>query len=254
MRKWLVTTGALLAACVCLLAATAGAATVKVGKLVIHADGSFEPRALPKWAFAPIRFRGYGEIDTTDGSLPPAAKHLEAEFDHDGRLTTAGLPVCQPAKLEGATTGQARRRCGRAIVGTGNVGATVPLAGFGRVGLQVPLSIFNGPRVDGDPTAILHARAPFPISETYVIVAPIERRRGLYGYRTAFDIPPIAGGAGTLTYIDVDVGRRYRAGGVEHSYVSARCSDYILQVRGYISFADGTIVYGSFFKACHPKP
>jgi hypothetical protein len=32
--------------------------------------------------------------------------------------------------------------------------------------------------------------------------------------------------------------------------VSARCSDGILQTQGYLSFADGTVIYGSLFRAC----
>jgi hypothetical protein len=95
-----------------------------------------------------------------------------------------------------------------------------------------------------------HAQAPFPIAETYVVVVPIERRSGLYRYRTEFDVPSIAGGLGSITRVQIKVGRRYRAGGRERSYVSARCSDYILQTKGNFRFADGTVVYGSAFKAC----
>lgn len=244
----------LLAASVALSVAVSGAATVRVGTLVLHADGSFEPRLLPKRSYAPIRFQGYGEIKTTNGSLPPAVEHVKLDFDRDGHLTTAGLPVCPPGKLESATPKQARSRCGESIVGTGHLAAAVPLAGLGRVSLTSPLTIFNGPRQGGDPTVVLHAQAPFPVSETYVVVAPIERRKGIYGYRTEFDIPPIAGGLGSLTRIDAKVGRRYRAGGGERSYVSARCSDYILQTQGYFSFSDGNVIYGSVFKACRPRP
>jgi hypothetical protein len=119
----------------------------------------------------------------------------------------------------------------------------------------VPLTLFNGPPQNGNPTVLGHARAPFPISETYVIVAPIEKRRGgIYGYRTSFDIPRIAGGFGSLTRIDAKIGRSYRSGGRKLSYVSARCSDYILQTRGFFGFADGTIIYGSAFKTCTPLP
>ena len=163
-----------------------------------------------------------------------------------------GLPA---PKLEGATTAQARQRCGKAIVGTGHIEAAVTLAGLARIDLRVPLTLFNGPRRDGNPTVLAHARAPFPISETYVIVAPIERIHGsIYGYRSEFDIPPIAGGFGSLTRIDAKIGRRYRFQGRERSYVSARCSDYILQTRGFFSFADGTVIYGSAFKGCTPRP
>jgi hypothetical protein len=254
-RKRLLRTAATLAICVTTLAglATADAATVRVGTLVLQADGGFSPRLLPKHNYAPIRFQGYGDIKTTNGSLPPALQHVEVDFDRDGRLTTAGLPICAPGRVEGASPQQARSRCPGAIVGTGRIGAAVPLPLLGRIDLLSPLTLFNGPRQDGDPTVILHAQAPFPISETYVVVIPIERRGGrTFGYHSSFDVPPIAGGLGALTHIDVKVGRRYRAGGGERSYVSARCSDYILQTQGYFSFADGNVIYGSVFKACQP--
>lgn len=233
----------------------ASAATVRVGTLVLHADGGFEPRVLPRRRFAPIHFQGYGQIGTTDGSVPPALEHVKLEFDRDGRLTTAGLPTCQVGQLEGATTVQARRRCHGAIVGTGHVAAVVDLAGLARIRLKAPLTLFNGPRHRGSPTVLGQARAPFPISETYVIFAPVERiHNGVYGYRSEFDVPPIAGGFGSLTRIDAKIGRRYRTGGRKLSYVSARCSDYILQTRGLFSFADGTVIYGSVFKPCTPRP
>jgi hypothetical protein len=251
MRRWVLGFG-VIAASAALLAGASGAATVRVGTLVLHADGSFEPRLLPKRVYAPIRFEGYGEVMTTTGALPPALEHVKLDFDRDGHLTTAGLPVCAPSKLEGATPRQARNRCSTSIVGTGHLAAS--LAGLGGLSLSSPLTIFNGPRQDGNPTAVLHAQAPFPVSETYVIVAPIERRKGTYGYRTEFDIPPIAGGLGALTRIDAKIGRFYRAGGAARSYVSARCSDYILQTQGYFSFADGNVIYGSVFKACTPRP
>ena len=82
----------------------------------------------------------------------------------------------------------------------------------------------------------------------------IERRSGAYGYRATFEVPEIAGGFGALTHADVKIGRRYRFHGAERSYVSARCSDYILRTRGTFSFADGTIVSGAVFKTCRPLP
>lgn len=254
MRRQVAIGGMLLIACVALLAGIGDAATVRVGRLVLRADGGFEPRLLPKRAFAPIRFQGYGEVKTTDGSQPPALTHVKLDFDRDGRLATTGLPVCQPTELESASPKQARGRCRGAIVGVGSIAADVPVAGSGRIDLTSKLTLFNGPRQGGDPTVILHAQAPAPVSETYVVVIPIERRHGAWAYHAEFDVPPIAGGSGSLTYIEAKIGRRWRSGGVERSYVSARCSDYILQTQGYFSFADGNVIYGSVFKACRPTP
>jgi len=252
MRKRLLVVGALLVTSAVLVAG-AGGATVRVGTLVLRADGGFEPQVLPKRSYAPIHFQGHGDIETTDGSVPPALQHVKLDFDRDGRLTTAGLGFCPPARIEAATPEQARQSCRGAIVGSGHLAATVPLAGFGRIELRSPLTLFNGPRRDGNPTVVVHAQAPFPIGETYVVIVPIERRHGIYGYRASFDVPPIAGGLGALTHLDARVGRRYRVGGAERSYVSARCSDSILQTQGFFSFADGTVIYGSVFRVCRAQ-
>lgn len=253
MRRGLLAIAALLSICFALPAISTGAGTVRVGTLVLHADGGFVPQLLPKRAFAPIHFEGYGQIRETDGSVPPALQHVKLDFDRDGHLTTAGLPVCRPSQVEGASPRQARQRCASAVVGTGRIAAAVPLPLLGRIEMRSPMTLFNGPRRDGDPTVVLHAQAPFPISETYVVVIPVERRGGTYGYHAEFDVPPIADGLGSLTYIKAKIGLIYRAGGVELSYVSARCSDSILQTQGYFSFADGTVIYGSVFKICRAR-
>jgi hypothetical protein len=234
--------------------ASSDAAKVRVGTLVLSADGGFAPRLLPKRAYAPIRFEGHAEIDTTDGSAPPALRRIRLDFDRDGRLTTAGLAVCRPGQLEGTTTKQARARCGGAQVGSGHVEATAGIPFLGRIDVRAPLSIFNGPRQGGNQTVVAHAHTTVPVPETYVVVIPVERRRGAYGYRATFDLPPLVGGLGALTHIDAKIGRRYRAGGRERSFISARCSDGILQTLGYISFADGTVISGSVFKACRALP
>jgi hypothetical protein len=246
-----------LTACGLLLALLAGAASgarVRVGTLVLRANGGFTPRLLPKRGYAPIEFEGFADVETTDGSVPPATREIELEFDHDGRLTTAGLPTCPPARIEGASPAQARSRCAAAIVGTGHLDVAIAVPGGGHVVARSPLTLFNGPRQGGDATVVLHAQTTFPALETFVIVVRIERRSGVYGYRVAFEVPPIAGGLGALTHIDATIGRRYRAGGVERSYVSARCSDYVLQTRGFFSFADGNVISGSVFKPCRPLP
>jgi hypothetical protein len=242
------------AALAALPAVAANGARVQLGTLVLTADGGFTPQLLPKHAYAPIDFEGHADITTTDGSMPPALRQIRLELDRDARLTAAGLPVCPPSRIEAAGPGQARSRCKGAIVATGHVAAAVAIPGQGRVIVRSPLTLFNGPRQGGDPTVVAHAQSNFPALETFVLVVPIERRGGAYSYRANFEVPEIAGGHGALTHVDAKIGRRFRAGGVERSYVSARCSDYILQTRGYFGFADGTVVSGSVFKACRPLP
>jgi hypothetical protein len=115
------------------------------------------------------------------------------------------------------------------------------------------LTVFNGPRLEGMPTAVLHARTTVPGTQTYAIVVPIEQRRGGFRYRARIDVPPIAAGFGAITHLDVAIGRRYRAAGKQRSYASARCSDHILQTHGRFTFDDGTIIDGLVEKYCRSK-
>jgi hypothetical protein len=242
----------LLALLLALLAAPAAAgdgALVEVNDLVLRADGGFTPQTLPRHRFAPIAFQGHADITAKGGGKPPPLQQALIDFDHDGRLSVAGLPRCAPEAIAQASTAEARRTCPGAIVGSGHVEVLISLPG-GPVGVRSPLTIFNGPRLGADPTAILHARIA---TETYAIVAPIERLAGEFRYRARLDLPPLAGGLGALTHIDVKINRRYRVGGRPRSYVSARCSDNVLRTHGHFSFEDGTVISGLVEKFCQDK-
>ncbi|MEZ5076551.1 MAG: hypothetical protein R2725_03810 [Solirubrobacterales bacterium] len=246
----------LLAAAVALAvlpAAGAGAAVVlEVDDLVLRADARYRPQQLPRHRFAPIAFSGFVGFGGRNGRPVPALQRAAIAFDHDGRLGVAGLPRCDPARIEAASTREARRACRGAIVGRGTLGAVILLPGD-PVRVRAALTVFNGPRLDGRPTAILHARTEVPVQHTYAIVVPITRSRGDFRYRVAIDVPPLAGGLGRVTRLQVRLDRRYRAGGKSRSYLSARCSDSILRVHGYFRFADGTVVSGALEKFCDAR-
>lgn len=242
------TVAALVAAGVLAGPATGGA-LVEVGNLVLRADGRFQPQTLPRHSFAPIDFEGHVDISAKGGGKPTPLRQALIDFDHDGRISVAGLPTCAPESIAAASVEEARRICRGSIVGTGHVEALVSLSS-GPVRARSELTIFNGPPQNGQPTAILHAQFTVPATQTYAIVVPIERRRGNFRYRARLEIPPIAGGLGAITHIDVRIGRRYRAGGRARSYVSARCSDHILQTHGHFLFEDGTVIDGSVEEYC----
>jgi hypothetical protein len=235
------------------LLATANAAgegaLVKVNDIVLRADGGFQPRSLPRRQFVPINFQGYFDIAAKGGGKPVALEQVVIGFDRDGRLSAGGLPVCPPELVANASTEEARQVCGGAIVGTGTIEAAIELDG-GTVAGSAPLTIFNGPVLAGDPTAVLHARAGPPVNQTFAILVPIERRPGGFRYRATLDLPPIADGRGAITRVEVKIGRRFSAGGQRRSYVSAHCSDGVLRTHGRFTFADATIVDGSVEKAC----
>jgi hypothetical protein len=242
-------------ASVALLAVAADAALVKVGDLVLRADGGFQPNALPRKAFAPIDFQGYADLSTRSGGMPPALQQAVIDFDRDGRMSTAGLASCAPDRVANASPEVARQVCGAAIVGTGHLEAMIALAGQPPKTVSSLLTLFNGPRQDGDATVVAHAQMTNPTVQTFAILIPVKRRGGPFRYRATLDVPPIAPGIGTgaLTHVDVKVGRRYRAGGKRRSYVSARCSDNILETHGRFTFSDGIVIDGTVMKGCFAR-
>jgi hypothetical protein len=230
-------------------ASGASAALVETGDTILRADGGFQPRTLPRRGYAPISFKGHFEITTRSGSRPSPLTQLVVDFDRDGRLDTTGLPTCAAESIAGASTEEARARCGSAIVGSGEIGAVVEFGGV-RYEPSAPLTIFNGAPLEGKPTVILHAQTTTPATQTFAIVVPIERRRGAFRYRATIEIPPIFGGNGSLTHLDLEIKRRFGFRGRQHSYVSARCSDSILETRGRFSFASGLLIEGAVEKFC----
>jgi hypothetical protein len=250
-RKRLIRLAALFCAGALALAANAAGegALVEVNDLVLRADGGFQPRSLPRRQFAPIDFHGHVDIAAKGGGKPSALESAALDFDRDGRLSAGGLPVCAPEQVASASPAEARQACAGAIVGTGHLEALVELGG-GTVTARSPLTLFNGPSQAGNPTVVVHAQVTVPATQTFAIVVPIERRRGPFRYHAGLTLPPIAGGLGAITHLDVKIGRRFRAGGQRRSYVSAHCSDGVLQTHGRFTFADGTVIDGSVEKPC----
>ncbi|HEX8050536.1 MAG TPA: hypothetical protein VF504_03635 [Solirubrobacterales bacterium] len=247
--------GALLALSIAALAVGSAAgdgALVEVGDIVLRADGGFQPQSLPRKRYAPIEFQGHVDIAAKGGGRPSPLRQALIDFDRDGRLSVAGLPTCAPETIAQASSEEARRICRGALVGTGRVEALVSLEG-GPVRVGSPLTIFNGPRLATGPSVVLHARITVPATETHAILIPIEPLSGGFRYRARIDLPPLAAGLGALTHLEVKIGRRYRAGGRPRSYVSARCSDNVVQTHGRFSFEDGTVVSGLVEKYCQDK-
>jgi hypothetical protein len=229
-------------------ASFAGAALVSVNGISLRANGGFQPQVLPRKDYAPIEFQGFFDVAAWGGGKPVRLDEAVIDFDRDGRLDTTGLPTCSPDKLAGLGVRGGRSACGGAVVGTGRVEAFIEMPGGGSLEGSAALTIFNGPPLEGQPTAVLHTRMAVPEVQTFAILVPIERRRGGFRYRAKLAIPEIAGGRGVLTRVEVDVGRRF--GGGKRSYVSARCSDGIIHTHGRFTFAEGTVIDGSVEKGC----
>lgn len=227
---------------------------LQVGNLLVIGEGGFTPTALPRDVDAPITIFGKGHLGTVDGSLPPILKTIEFEFDKHGSVQTLGLAVCTAAKLQATTVPQARRLCPGAIVGKGFGHAVVKFPEQAPIPVSSPITIFNGPRIKGDPSVLAHFYTTVPTPVAFVVPVRIETiHNGRYGYRVNAEVPKIAGGAGIPISGSIRIGRRWTYKGVKHSYINARCPDGRLQAVGRFGFDDGTLVRGSFVNPCQAR-
>ncbi len=227
---------------------------VEAGNLVVDLDLSSAPDTLPRHVDAPIVFWGSGRFATKDGTTPPPTERLNFEVDRFGHLETRGLPTCSQAKLAATTVPQARKLCPGAIVGTGTGRGIIEFPEQPPVPAQTPLTFFNGPRIGGDPSLIVHAHLTIPAPTTYLVPVRIETiHRGVYGFRTEAKFPAIAGGNGSVTSFDFRFDRKWKFGGEELSYIYARCPIGRLQALIEVEFKDGTGVRGHFVEPCQGR-
>ncbi len=227
---------------------------LQAGNIVVDGEGGFTPTALPRNVNAPITLFGSGKISTADGTLPPVLKTIQFEFDKHGSVETTGLPVCTSAQLQNTTVPQARRTCPGAIVGKGFGHAIVKFPEQAPIPVSSPITIFNGPRIGGDPSVFAHFYTTVPTPVAFVVPVRIETiHNGRYGYRVKATIPKLAGGAGIPISGSIRIGRRWTYKGQKHSYVNARCADGRLQAVGQFGFADGTFLQGTFLRPCQVR-
>lgn len=227
---------------------------LQAGNIVVDGEGGFTPTTLPKNANAPITLYGKGKISTIDGNLPPILKTIEFEFDKHGTVDTTGLPKCTAAKLQATTVAVARKLCPGAIVGTGFGHAVVKFPEQAPIPANSPITIFNGPKIGGDPSVLAHAYVTVPVPTTFIVPVRIETiHNGRYGYRVRATIPKIAGGSGIPISGSLKVGHKWTYKGKKHSYINARCADGRLQAIGKFDFKDGTRLQGTFVRPCKAR-
>jgi hypothetical protein len=224
---------------------------LRAGNLIVHAEGGFSPKVLPKYNDAPITIHGGGRLSTITGDWPPVIESITLEYDRHGHIETTGLPSCTKAKLVASTVAAARHRCPGAIVGRGFGRGVVVFPEQAPIPASSPITIFNGPRIHGNPSVLAHFYTTVPAPTAFVIPIEIESiNKGVYGYRTVAKIPKIAGGAGIPLEGHLEIGRKWTYKDVKHSYINARCETGRLQARGEFTFSDDTFLSGTFLRQC----
>ncbi len=216
------------------------------GNLRISFSGGFSPRSLPRDRPAPVTVDVRGSIGTTDGSHPPALSRFEIELNRNGRISTVGLPACTGPLLQSTSTETALERCRPALVGRGHFAADVQFPSTVPVPAAGTMLAFFG-RQDGRPAVLLHLYGTAPVRTTFVLALKISHRAdGRFGTVFAAKIPSLAGGLGSVTEIDLEIGRTYTYRGQRRSFISASCAApagfpgaVFSLARGNFYFADG---------------
>ena len=205
-----------------LTAGDAGAECSGRDGVVACLDGSIAPRRLPRERPAPVSVTLSGKVRADAGAPPPRLARLEVAFGARGGLDTTGLPRCTRARLRNATARQALARCGDALVGRGTIEAEVPLNPQDPLLAHARVLAFNGGE-DGRPVVWVHAYSASPPVSFVLPFFILSRRAGAYGTLVRAPVAAALGRWPRLRSFELTLGRRYRAGGISRSYLSARC-------------------------------
>jgi hypothetical protein len=211
------------------------------GNICVTDDGGIAPSKLPRRGKAPITARLNGEIETRDGTHPPALQSLDLDIDKTIGVDAIGLPVCRAQQIQARSTAAAKKACGATIVGSGKAEVEVAFPEQTPFRSTGPIVLFNGGVRGKITTVLLHAYVNVPAPTAIVIKATITRiDGGRFGLHIAAKIPKIAGGAGSPTMFELRVGRKYTYKGKKKSFLVAGCPTGTWLTKGKALFSDGT--------------
>lgn len=224
------------------------------GNICITDDGGISPDKLPKHGKAPITARLNGEIETRDGTHPPALQTLDLDIDRTIGIDAVGLPTCRVGQLKSRNSADAKRACGSAMVGSGKTEVEVAFPEQTPFRSAGPLLLFNGGVKGGTTSLLLHAYVNVPAPTAIVVKATVTRiDRGRFGLHIAAKIPRIAGGSGSPTMFDLRVGRKYTYKGKKKSFLVAGCPTGTWITKGSVLFDDGSRLGITHPFSCTPQ-
>ena len=171
------------------------------------------PSQLPSHGLAPTTLALSGTINTPAGAPSPTFNSIKFLLDRQLRLNTTDLPTCPTGKVvPGESPTEARRRCGKALVGTGSLTQESP---YGQWSSQVLL--FNAP------------------GSHIVFYAYYVRLGGYFGFADrgnvrahSLEVLSLPPGTNAIGF-DLRIGRTWHLPGRRLSYLSGQCTRGTLQ-------------------------
>jgi hypothetical protein len=227
---------------------------VEVGNLILTFDGGFTPKVLSKTTPTPIGLSVSGQIQTKDGSHPPALKTFYLETDKNGAVNVKGYPTCKASELQSRDTASAEKVCKPALVGEGKTKVEIAFPEQNPIPVTSKLLVFNGGTSGGTTTFFIHAYITVPTPAAIVTTVKIKKiSKGRYGTESIASIPKIAGGSGSVTSFSLSVNKKFTYKGKKVSVLTLKCPDGKIQAKGKAVFSDGTSASAEVVRTCTPK-
>ncbi len=225
---------------------------VEAGGPLLVINGGFSPKALPKGKPAPITFGLSARVATADGSIPPALHEVSLELDRHITADVTGMATCPRRSVEGLSP---EERCRSALVGKGVMDVFLHIPEQAPFTARSKLFAFNAGVKHGTPAIFLYAYLPSPLSVAVLATVAVTKiHQGRYGTKWLFAFPKIADGYGSITQLNLEIGRQFHYMGEEKSYLLASCPDGHLDGRAASLFASGFAQTDSLVRPCVPKP
>lgn len=232
--------------------APATTTTIRAGNLRLTVFAAPSPRALPRNELTPFSLKASAKIKTADGTHPPALREVRLS-DKNVAIDAQGVPVCRRGQLEARTSKDAKRVCGKALVGDGTAHALISFPEQTPIRVASPLLVFNGGTRAGKTRLYIHAYITVPVPSAIVTAVVIERIPN--GLKAVARIPVIAGGSGSALDFRFRIGRS--------DYLRARCPTGSFPARleravfrneaGVEGVPAETVVSGRLSVPCTPK-
>jgi hypothetical protein len=203
-------------------ASLAHAGVIQEGNLRITLLSQLQPYKLPRDKPAPIAVFVAGHLQAPHGGIPAQLQKMTVKVNRHGLLQSKGLPVCQIAQLQPASTERAMANCGDAVIGSGQFWAHIVLPDQGAYGTHGRLLIFNG-RQHGHPVLLTHIFTSNPFFSSFVLTFAIKKIKGVYGTQLSASLPEALGSWGYVDRIKLTLKRKYKYKGKELSYFNSAC-------------------------------
>jgi hypothetical protein len=167
---------------------------------------------------------------------------IELGLPKQGILDTRGLPVCSPRQLRFATSQDAWRACGPAIVGRGRLRAEAVIPNQPPLEINARMLAFNA-RIGGRRAVVLHAfgeKLPIAVVLSFLI----GRGDGRLGTTMVARLPRALGPWPRFAHFEMTLSRRFSYRGRMHSYLSASCPIPPALTAGFFSLARASFTLG----------